>query len=571
MSSHEIVEKAATSVRERRELLKPFVLLALAATAIIAPMLFWGDASGHDFQYHVASWVEVARQWHEGILFPRWAEWANWGYGEPRFVFYPPASRIIGAALGMVLPWTRVATAYIWLLLVGGGMAMWALAREWLSRNEAAAAAIFFALNPYNLALVYYRSDFAELLTVAMFPLLILAVLRITRGGWAQVPFFALIFAGVWMCDAPGAVVATYSTVLLLIAAWAFDRNAKTLLSGAVGVMFGFALAAFYILPALWEQKWVNVNFDVTGNYEFARNFLFSRAGDPEFVFFNLKISLIALGMILPCGVLGVFVARRRRELRPLWWMLIALGCASVFMLFRVSGFLWRVLPELRFVQFPWRWMEALTVVFAFCVAAALGEWRKRWLVWVSLLVLLGATATAIARSTWWDSDDASDVADAVSAGLGYGGTDEFAPFGTQRYELFGENPDGEDSPGTPIPVAMEFDPDSGEIAAATGVRVHVEHWTAERRILSEQNTAPANLVLRLLAYPAWEARVDGRIVATAKTPTGPMWLQLPPGTHRIDLRFRRTWDRTAGGAISIFCGILLCFWAWACRRVRRD
>ena len=88
--------------------------------------------------------MDAAGQWHEGILYPRWTEWANWGFREPRFVFYPPASWMIGAALGLVLPWKIVPGAYIWLALVAAGMSMWMLAREWLSARQAAVAAVLF-------------------------------------------------------------------------------------------------------------------------------------------------------------------------------------------------------------------------------------------------------------------------------------------------------------------------------------------------------------------------------------------------------------------------------------------
>lgn len=558
-----------SQVRDRFDWARPLVLVALAATAVIAPIWFFGDAAGHDFQFHIASWVEVARQWHQGLLFSRWAEWANWGYGEPRFIFYPPASRIIGGVLGLLLPWQAVAAAYIWIVLVGSGMSMWALAREWLSRNEAVAAALFMAVNPYNLALVYYRSDFAELLTVAMFPLLILAVVKVQREGWRKVPFFAVIFAAIWMCDAPGAVVATYSAALLLAIASAVEREMRTLLSGAVGMLCGFALGAFYILPAAWEQRWVNIRFTTLGSYRVGRNFLFTRTGDPDFRLFNLRISWLALGMILVCVVLAVFVARRR-EVRRLSLLLLPLGGAAVFMMTRPSDFLWRLLPKLRFVQFPWRWLDVLAILFAFLAAAAMTTQRRRWIAWASVLVLIAAAGTAIARTASWDSDAAKGIAQWVQWGDGYDGTDEFAPVGCDRYALYGVNPELEEPPVDTIAFATSFDPASGAVVPAPGVRIHVDSWTAERRVFSETTERPLNLELRLLAYPAWQARLDGRPIPIRATPTGAAWLQVPAGEHKIDLRFRRTWDRTAGGTISLLTAVLLCVWA-SRRRLRPD
>lgn len=543
------------------EWVRPFVLIAFAATAVIAPMWFFGDASGHDFQFHVSSWVEMVRQWHAGVLFPRWAEWANWGYGEPRFIFYPPASRIIGAALGLVLPWRAVASAYIWLALVGSGVAMWTLAREWLSNGEAAAAGVFFAVNPYSLVLVYYRSDFAELLTVALFPLLILAVLRIGRDGWAQAPFFAVVFAAIWMGDAPGAVVATYSAALLLIVNYAFEGKRNTLLSGIAGMLCGFGLAAFYILPAAYEEKWANLAFTIHGNYRFTQSFLFSSTGDPDFQLFNSRISAIALGMILVCVLFAVFVARRR-DMHASSRVLMALGGASVFMMVQPSSFLWHLLPEMKFVQFPWRWLDAMAPVFAFFVAAAYAGWKKRWIVWTCMLALIAGTGIAIARTTWWDSDSANDIAQWMRWGVGYDGTDEFVPPRSDRYALYGVNPALQQPPQDSIATATEFDPVAETLVPASDVRIHVERWTAERRVFSEESARPVNLALRILTYPAWEARVDGQHAIVRRTTTGTVWLPIPAGRHEIDLSFRRTWDRTAGGAISLFSAILLLAWA---------
>src|SRR5271156_3226312 len=133
--SHERAPRSATEA-PRASARGALVLIAAAATAVIVPMLFLGNASGHDFQFHLASWLDVAGQWREGIFYPRWAEWSNWGFGEPRFIFYPPGSWMLGAALGSILPWRMAPGAFIWLALVLAGFSMWRLAREWVPETR---------------------------------------------------------------------------------------------------------------------------------------------------------------------------------------------------------------------------------------------------------------------------------------------------------------------------------------------------------------------------------------------------------------------------------------------------
>ncbi len=345
------------------------------------PMFFLGNASGHDFDFHVASWMDVAGQWREGIVYPRWAEWANWGFGEPRFIFYPPISWIAGAALGSALPWRMVAGAFIWLALILAGMSMWVLAREWLPPPQAVVAALLYTVNPYNLVIVYYRSDFAELLAGALFPVLIWGVLHAIAGEWRRVPSLAGIFAAIWLTNAPAAVIATYSMVLMILVGCIARKSLRLLLLGAIAMAGGFALAAFYILPAAWERRWVQIAQAVSGEVHPSRNFLFTRINDPDFVLFNGKVSWIAVGVIAVTGIAAIFAARKRREFGALWWVLISAAVASVFLMLRPSLWLWNTLPELRFIQFPWRWLEMLAVLshsswFRQSSASAAGGYR---------------------------------------------------------------------------------------------------------------------------------------------------------------------------------------------------
>jgi len=541
-------------------------------------MLFLGNASGHDFDFHVASWMDVAGQWREGIAYPRWAEWANWGFGEPRFIFYPPASWVAGAALGSAMPWRMVPGTFIWLSLVLAGMSMWVFAREWLPPPQAVVAALLYSVNPYNLVIVYYRSDFAELLAGALFPLLIWAVLRTIEGEGRSALSLAVVFAAIWVTNAPAAVVATYSLVLAIAAACVVKKNLRPLLLGMGAVAGGFALAAFYIVPAAWERRWIQIAQAVAGEVHPSRNFLFTRMNDPDFVLFNAKVSWIAVAVITIIGIDAIFVARRRREFRTLWWILISVAVASVFLMLRPSLWLWKTLPELQFIQFPWRWLEVLGVVFAFFSAAAIFRMRSRHLSWVTaslVFVAISATAAMIVRDAYWDDQDVPAIAAAINSHRGYEGTEEYAPIGLTRIELPG-NPDDTERPAgispDPAPRFEKIGSAPDILRPAAGIRLHVERWSAEGKAFTEESATPVTLALRLVDYPSWEVQVDvsrARIIALPSTHQ--ILVPLAAGHHRVEIHFRRTWDRSVGDAISGLAVVTLVGFSWVFRRRRES
>jgi hypothetical protein len=555
------------------------LLVAIAATAVIAPTLFLGQASGHDFQFHLASWLDVAGQWRQGILFPRWAEWANWGFGEPRFIFYPPASWMLGAGLGSILPWKLAPGAFIWLTLIFAGYAMWRFAREYLPPGQAAGAAVIYAVNPYNLMNAYYRSDFAELLAGAIFPLLLWGTLRTIRDGWRSLPRLAVPFAAIWLSNAPAAVLATYSIALVAFVSFIQQRKARPLLVCGTGMAVGFGLATFYILPAAWEQRSVQIEQILSDLLRPDHNFLFTHADNPEFLLFNWKVSAVATAVILASAILAVFVARRRKDFSEVWMVLLALGGAASLMMFPVSILAWRWLPKLQFVQFPWRWLGPLDFVFAFFAAAAFGNAKRKWLCWTTTFVLLFGLATAIVSDAWWDSEDIPVLLAGIQSGHGYEGTDEYQPLGSSRYDLPGVNGDGDSVRGPTVPRLAAFSASDPGAAITTGARLNVERWTAESRIFSSSSTAPILVAIRLLNYPAWQVALDGSAISTGSEPeTGQMLISIPAGTHRVVVQFGRTWDRTIGAFISaIFWLALLVFWlatrrgSVASKEVRRN
>ena len=71
-------------------------------------------------------------------------------------------------------------------------------------------------------------------------------------------------------------------------------------------------------------------------------NYLFTTAGDPEFILFNFKMSSVALFIIAVFAISAVFAARQRLRGRTIFWILFLLGALPVILMFPIAAIVWR-------------------------------------------------------------------------------------------------------------------------------------------------------------------------------------------------------------------------------------
>ncbi len=529
-------------------------LSVLASLALLLPFFWLGSASGHDFEFHVASWLDVAHQWKQGVLFPRWTAWTNFGFGEPRFIFYPPVSWILGAALSLLLPISWVPGAFILLTQTLAGMSAFFLLRRLVGKAPAYLGTAFYAANPYALLISYVRSDFAEQLACAIFPLLLLAALRlgglleVERPRRSAIALFAVPFAAVWLCNAPAGVIASYSVALLFVWAALTRRSWKVALRVIGGLALGFGLAGFYLLPAAYEQRWVNIGQALSSGLLPAQNFLFTRIADVEHTWFNWISSLCALALIL-LAAMTAFASRRfgnntdsSSASKPLWVALLLLGAVATLMMFPLTASLWSLLPKMRFVQFPWRWMSIVAVVCSCFLAAAI-ERRRGWLWFVLVAILSFPLGYFLTQNTWWDPDEMSTQFAAIKSGTGYEGVDEYDPLGDDHLDLPKHAP------------LANILPDSSKNPRGKppNAKIQIELWRTDNHKVFVESSGQALVALRLLNYPAWQVTVNGKTVTPEKPDDlDQMLVPIEAGKSEIQVRFVSTKDQAAGIALSI-------------------
>jgi hypothetical protein len=576
-------------LRERVSLL----LIPLAALFVVHPLIVHGCSCGHDFDFHLLNWVEAANQIGHGNLHPHWAFTPAFNAGEPRFVFYPPISWYLGALLGMLLThlpgiseaaaWNAAPILFTWIALTLAGLTMYRLAREFASENAALLGAILYLANPYMLFTAYERTAYAELLAAAWIPLLLLSILR----KRVAIPGIALPIALLWLTNAPAAIMGTYTLAFLAIVrlatnpgapdpasqTWELRREGTLQLALRIlaGAALGLALAAFYLLPAAYERRFVQIAMATIAGMKIDRNFLYEHTGTTSDQMLHDAVLHTASGiavllLIATAIALALVAARRARSSFPNL-PLTVLTATIAFLLTPWSAFLWTRAPEAALLQFPWRLLAILAPILALAVARALRPnssgapsiARLRWVERNKLLALAALAALTLpAYHLFVQPCDPEDTAPARLAlfhsNAGTDPTDEYTPTTADNDALAPNNP--------PYWLA-----DSPEASAPTGAipGPAPTHLTL---------TAPraAALILNLREYPAWRIIRNGVAVAPGEyqdRPDGLLAIPIPAGPSTLDIRYAHTLDQTLGDAISFIALALLLVEFRSARRVQ--
>jgi len=201
---------------------------------------------------------------------------------------------MLGAGLGNIFPWTWIPALFILVVQTFAGVSAFGLLRRTSGNLRSALfGTVAYAANPYALLVIYLRSDFAELLATAFFPLLFLAGLRLSgmidenrpdRKAPDPKTFAPVRFAlcGRLAFECAGRRSGPVTAWRCFFFGLRSLRNEFNLRFTGGRTRPGLGLAAFYIVPAAYEQRWVNISGALAGGLTPNENFLFAVTRDSE-------------------------------------------------------------------------------------------------------------------------------------------------------------------------------------------------------------------------------------------------------------------------------------------------
>jgi hypothetical protein len=539
---------------------------------IVIPSVFTPDerlCTAVDAPHFLYRLYEISWLADRGVLWPRWGPNLSYGYGYPVFHYYGSLSfypSLLVHRLGATL-----LTAFqggFWLAFLCSGWAAYLWLVSVLQDERAALiGAAAYLYMPYHLNTVFYRWNLPEPWALAFAPLAFYGLHRISRRPDGQsVAITALALAALPLTSNLATVVlipALLSYALLLLAT-SNDRR-RLLLHQAASGGLALALAAFFLIPAYLDRGEIQIGRSyAAGAMNVYHNFLplwraFWQPLVADVSRANPLYDPLSLGAAIPGVSLVALAIRVRRLASPLRWhaaWALLLIAFSLWLCTPASEPVYRALPSLQVLQFPWRWLAPAMLLVSLLTGLASRAWLgmlpARWAAPTALLATAAVLVTAwplLYPGLYCEQPASPTLAQAVAAQVGMVGTlstnAEYLP--TSVEEVPSTSPVfGDYIAGRPI---VRWDQAQLPAGAQT---LQIEDQGLWARWEVEAPVA-FDAVYQAFTFPGWQATVDGESVPIhAASPYGLIQFRVPAGRHVLAVRFASTPGRTASTIVSV-------------------
>jgi hypothetical protein len=501
---------------------KAILIVTLVGMIVLVPLVLWGFPEGADLINHYRFALPFYESIRRGDFYPGWLAESNSGFGDARFRFYPPGLYYLLAGARLLAGWYWASILAFALLTITGGLGVYFWARNSFPTKVAMWAGIIYIISPYHLNEFYQASLLSEYAACSVLPFVFAFVERVCRrNSMFDVAGLATFYALLILTNLPLTVIG--SLAILIYALFLLRRANLWASLTRMGLGFGAALAAssFYWTTVVAELPWIVTTPDDPNNYyDYRGNFLFSPAAlTNRNTWYANVLALALVGFIAPA-----FILLKKKTVRSGLLATAALTLISFVMATELSRPLWALVPKLREVQFPWRWLAITSIGGSILLAASIPTWKENWrklrplyvipAVWFILSVVF------IATQVIWDSDYKS----------------------RQQFDSLMVMIRGGQSFRQCLPV---WAPDNNQIyqmkdlVEADGRKFTIDSWEPEHRIFHLEQGAGVEAKIHTFYYPLWSPTSDGHLLTTKPAEDGALVISAPPEASTIKLDFR--------------------------------
>ncbi|MCJ7805561.1 YfhO family protein [Patescibacteria group bacterium] len=486
----------------------------------------------------------------DGQIPCRWVPDLGYGYGYPLYIYYAPlpyyAMELVHlGGLGFI---DSVKAGFI-LSVILSAIFFYLFLRNLFSKEASLFGTILYLYAPFRAAEIFVRGGMGEAWGLMALPLVLWGFENLIKNKNKISMGIFTISVGIYM-------ICHNLTVLMtipLVAGWIILRiiqlkiDKKTLgrviISGAIGL----AISAFFWLPLFIERNLVHLETLTSGYFNYLAHFI------------NLKQIFISTrwgygpsiagpndSAFLGLGPIGTFAAvlgfiygliTKKKEIKTTSIFFVAFFILAAFLSHERSTFIWKALPFMEFLQFPWRFMLLAT----FCssvLGAIFASAFKGKIYWVLVLILLIATFALYGNfyrpKDWFDITDAQKLS----------GDNLERQITASIYDYLPKS--ASKAPTSKVP---------NSLIVLEGVvnTVSFERGTNWYKVDVKTGSGGGYVSLPAFDFPNWEVIVNGGgVKAQATGQLGLVSFKVPAGDAKIEARLIKPWYRSLADIISL-------------------
>jgi hypothetical protein len=527
-------------------------LLVICCLIACYPLFHDGFYMGHDWPYELTRAADYSHTLKESGFPVRWSPNLEAGYGSPIYLFFPPLSlTLFSIPIMLGCPLVTSMKIVLFVLAVAGGVGMYLFSRFHFGNMGGLLSACLYELAPYHFVDLFTRNAIAEFTALSVAPFLFYAVAAMVNeerpGAHIRILF---IGSAVFFTLSHVLSLLMYLPLVFLYLAANPPRRKKSLFLSDVTalLLISACLASFFILPMLWELKYIQTwqltigKFDVMQNFVTLKSLLIKDSWFSVTPFSAILLIFVSLSTLTRWRVMS----RLQRTNICLFAGYLVL---CVFMMTDKSALLWKHSELLRKFQFPWRLLSPATFALCFIcgslIMVAGGHLVKR--IGLVAAVIVVAAAVLMARFPPKEGSYVHvagiDPGTIRSRNLKATVLDEYRPVWGWR------------SPAPALAGMLV----SSDPRAVIKSRVRRPALLSFRVLLTEDSVLTAHIYY----FPGWKIYRDGKEVPFDVDSYGLPRFGLPAGEHLVDMKYENTWDRATGNIISLLGLIALAFFGF--------
>lgn len=504
----------------------PLFFLVLISLVVSLPLLKSGFIPTHDGEYHLVRFWQFDKNIKNGVFFPRWAPDLDHGFGVPLFSFFYPFPNY-SAEIFHLLGFSFVNSFKLSLAaaFILSGIFFYLWTQELFGSRPALAGSLFYLFAPYHFLDLFVRGSIGEIWALVWLPAILWCLQK--KSFALTGLFFALLILS-------HNILALVFTSFLVI--YVVVNNRRGLFKALV---LGLGLSAYFWLPALAERKFAAG----LGLINFADHFPslfqlifpswgtgFSVAG--IFDEMSFQIGLVHLLIVF----LTLFFSLKRHWFENkvafflVWFFLL------VFLSLEISLPFWKLIPFMKYLQYPWRLNSLLIVITSFLASWLAAKLRRKRTLFFLIFLVISLNWQYSQPVVYLARPDSFYLENPVwtqgTATLG----NSFNTVWSKEHPDFDKKLDVLEGEATIREIIAKVTDYSFEVGAATETKLRV-------------NTN---------YFPGWQVLVDGQKTKINLEEDGAFSFSLPKGNQRVRVKFKETPLRLFADSLSIISFFVL-------------